>query len=348
MSNAAPMKETSPESPARDLYIIAAAVIVVAGMRAAASIVTPLLSAIFVAMVLERPIHHLQRRGLSRGLSVLAVLATIFLIVALFSMFVATSITGLHSALPELRTKLTELLDSALGNVQIFGTQLSLHGIRHSLDPGAALSLAEHLIGGLDTMLGLSFLVSMTVILILLELPANPATKSTAKKTPLSMIPEEIQHYMGIKTATSLVTGAAVAIWLYVLHVPYPVIWGLLAFLLNFIPNIGSILAAAPAILTALVELDATAALLAAVGYVVVNFLVGNVLEPRVMGASLGLRMLVVFLSLIFWGWVLGAIGMVLAVPLTMAVKAMLYSYEQTKWMADLLAPAPTAKPADS
>ena len=118
-----------------------------------------------------------------------------------------------------------------------------------------------------------------------------------------------------------------------------------MAFLLNFIPNIGSILAAAPAILTALVELDATTALLVAVGYVVVNFLVGNILEPRIMGASLGLRMLVVFLSLIFWGWVLGAIGMLLAVPLTMAVKATLCSYEQTKWMGILLAPARAAKP---
>lgn len=345
MSDSVPTNETSLESPARGLYVIAATVIVIAAMRAAASIVTPFLFAIFVALILERPIHHLQRRGLSRGLSVLGVLGTIFLIVALFSMFVATSITGLHSALPELRTKLTGFLDSALGNFQLFGTDLSLDGIRSSLDPGAALTLAQHLIGGLDTLMGRAFLVSMTVILFLLEIPASPATKTAAAKTPLSMIPEEIQTYMAIKTATSLITGVAVAIWLHILHVPYPVLWGLLAFLLNFIPNIGSILAAAPAILTALVELDATTALLAAVGYVVVNFLVGNILEPRVMGASLGLRMLVVFLSLIFWGWVLGAIGMLLAVPLTMAVKATLCSYEQTKWMGILLAPARAAKP---
>jgi AI-2 transport protein TqsA len=332
------MDETSPESPGRALYVIAALVIVIAGMRAAASWVTPLLLSVFVAMILNHPIRSLQRRGVSRGLSLLVVLAGVALAVGLLSTFVGTSLTELSGDLPQIRAKLASFLTSRLGNFHLFGIKFSLDGIRNSLDPGAAFTLAKHLIGGLDRMLANSFLVAMTVIFILLEVSVSPAGK-----TPLSMISAEIQEYMAIKTVTSLATGVAVAIWLRILDVPYPVMWGLLAFLLNFIPNIGSILAAAPAILTALVERDATTALLAAVGYVVVNFVVGNVVEPRVMGASLGLRMLVVFLSLIFWGWVLGPVGMVLAVPLTMAVQSRLCSYEQTKWMGDLLAPTATS-----
>jgi AI-2 transport protein TqsA len=333
------MNETSSESPGRVLYVIAALVIVIAGMRAAASWVTPLLLSVFVAMILNRPIRSLQRRGVSRGLSLLVVLAGVALAVGLLSTFVGTSLTELSGDLPQIRAKLASFLTSRLGNFHLFGIKLSLDGIRNSLDPGAAFTLAKHLIGGLDRMLANSFLVSMTVIFILLEVPGSPARQAAAGQTSLSMISAEIQEYMAIKTVTSLATGVAVAIWLRILDVPYPMMWGLLAFLLNFIPNIGSILAAAPAILTALVERNATAALLATVGYVVVNFVVGNVVEPRVMGASLGLRMLVVFLSLIFWGWVLGPVGMVLAVPLTMTVQSLLCSYEQTKWIGDLLAP---------
>jgi AI-2 transport protein TqsA len=113
--------------------------------------------------------------------------------------------------------------------------------------------------------------------------------------------------------------------------------WGLLAFLLNFIPNIGSIIAAVPAILLALIQLGLPSALLTLLGYLVVNITIGNFLEPRVMGRSLGLSTLVVFLSLLFWGWVLGPIGMVLSVPLTMTAKIALAVNEDTRWLAVLL-----------
>jgi AI-2 transport protein TqsA len=113
--------------------------------------------------------------------------------------------------------------------------------------------------------------------------------------------------------------------------------WGLLAFLLNFIPNIGSIIAAVPAILLALIQLGLPSALLTLLGYLVVNITIGNFLEPRVMGRSLGLSTLVVFLSLLFWRWVLGPIGMVLSVPLTMTAKIALAVNEDTRWLAVLL-----------
>jgi predicted PurR-regulated permease PerM len=136
---------------------------------------------------------------------------------------------------------------------------------------------------------------------------------------------------------TSMVTGVAITIWLLIIGVDYPVLWGLVAFLLNFVPNIGSIIAAIPAVILALVINGTTIAILTAAGYVVVNVIIGNVIEPRVMGQGLGLRMLVVFVSLVFWGWVFGPIGMLLAVPLTMTLKIMLKSSEQTKAFALLL-----------
>ena len=135
----------------------------------------------------------------------------------------------------------------------------------------------------------------------------------------------------------SLVTGLLAGTWLYILGVDHFLLWGVLAFLFNYIPNIGSIIAAVPAVLMALVQYGGGEAGLVALGFVVINTVMGNVVEPRFMGRGLGLSTLVVFLSLIFWGWLLGSVGMLLSVPLTMIVKIALESREESRWLAILL-----------
>ncbi|MFQ5519051.1 MAG: AI-2E family transporter [Mariprofundus sp.] len=134
-------------------------------------------------------------------------------------------------------------------------------------------------------------------------------------------------------------TGIFISIWLAVIGVDYPLLWGLVAFLFNFVPNIGSIIAAVPAVLLALIQLGSGEALMAGVGYVIANVVMGNVVEPKFMGKGVGLSTLVVFLSLVFWGWVLGPVGMLLSVPLTMIVKLALESRADTQWLAVLLGP---------
>ena len=122
-----------------------------------------------------------------------------------------------------------------------------------------------------------------------------------------------------------------------ILGVDFAILWGLVAFLLNYVPIIGSIIAAIPAILLALIQLGVAPALLTCLGYVVVNVIFGSILEPRFMGRGLGLSTLVVFLSLVFWGWILGPVGMILSVPLTMIVKIALESSDDTHWIAVML-----------
>ncbi len=150
-------------------------------------------------------------------------------------------------------------------------------------------------------------------------------------------IAEEIKRYMAIKTVISLLTGVFIGFWLWMLGVDYPLMWGLLAFLLNYVPNIGSFIAAIPAVLLAFVQLGLIKAGLTGLGFVVVNVVFGNVIEPRFMGKGLGLSTLVVFLSLVFWGWVLGPVGMLLSVPITMTIKIALEASEETRWIAILL-----------
>jgi predicted PurR-regulated permease PerM len=151
---------------------------------------------------------------------------------------------------------------------------------------------------------------------------------------------------MFIKANTSLLTGLLVWLWLSFIGVDFAAMWATLAFLLNFVPTIGSIIAAVPAVLLALVQLGLKEALLAMLGYMAINILIGNAVEPRVMGRGLGLSTLVVFLSLVFWGYILGSAGMFLSVPLTMALKIALGANPQTRPVAIMLGPEIEAKQA--
>jgi AI-2 transport protein TqsA len=188
-----------------------------------------------------------------------------------------------------------------------------------------------------------AFLILLTVIFILLEASSISAkiraiSGSTGEsESQFDKFIKNINRYMAIKTVTSLGTGICVAIWLKILGVNYPLLWGFLAFLLNYVPSIGSILAMVPAVLLAFIQMGGTKALFTVLGYLVINILIGSIIEPRVMGRGLGLSTLVVFLSLIFWGWVLGPVGMLMSVPLTMTVKIALDSSEGTHWAGILL-----------
>ena len=150
---------------------------------------------------------------------------------------------------------------------------------------------------------------------------------------------------MVIKTLISLATGLLIGIWLTVLGVDFPILWGFLAFLLNYVPSVGSTIAGVPAVLLALIHLGVGRAVMAAAGYMAVNFILDNVIETRIMGRKLGLSTLVVFLSLIFWGSMLGPVGMVLCIPLTMTVKFACENNEDTQWIALLLGPAESVRP---
>ena len=114
-------------------------------------------------------------------------------------------------------------------------------------------------------------------------------------------------------------------------------LWGFLTFLFNYVPTVGSIIAAVPPALLALITISPITALLSAAGYLVINITIGSILEPRILGHGLGLSTVVVFISLLFWGWVFGPIGMVLSVPLTMTIKFALSNSESGKWLSALM-----------
>ncbi|MCA9061932.1 MAG: AI-2E family transporter [Planctomycetaceae bacterium] len=215
--------------------------------------------------------------------------------------------------------------------------------VLRQFDPGTAISLAAVLVSSIGEILSNLLLILLTVVFILLEASTFPTKlihafgKEHGTLQRYEHIITNVRRYIAMKTWISLLTGVLITLWLMVFQVPHASLWGLLAFLLNFIPNIGSIIAAVPALLIAWLDLGLLPCAACGAGYIVVNLLIGNFLEPRVMGRGMGLSALVVFCSMVFWGWVLGPVGMLLSVPLTMGVRVALEGFEDTRWLGTLL-----------
>lgn len=327
----------------RILILIAAIVIVVAGLRAASEFLVPLLLSAFIAIISAPPLFWLKRKRVPTAVAIFIVIAVVLFCGLGVGTLVSSSFEDFLQDLPFYQERVRALMGGAPEWFGTLGLNIEDQGVMEAFDPGAAMKLASSILAGLSSVLTNGFLISLTVIFILFEASSFPEKLYSALSDPEKSFPyfakftKTVQRYMAIKTWMSLITGALIALWLTIVGVDYPILWGLLAFLLNYVPNIGSIIAAVPAVLLALVQLGPWSAALSGIGYIVVNMAIGNFLEPRVMGQGLGLSTLVVFLSLIFWGWVFGPVGMLLSVPLTMTIKIALDSSDETRWISVLL-----------
>lgn len=327
------------------LLAAAAFVVVVAGVKAAEAIMVPFLLAVFIATTAATPVFWLHRRRVPFALAIAAV--AVGLIVALVGVgaLVAEAARGFLAQMPFYQERLVELAGGTLDTLRSLGIDLSGAPVLETFDPAAVFAMAGNTLLGFGSVLSNGFLILLTVIFMLAEASSFPRKLRDVLADPSDLpyferVADNVNRYFAIKTTVSVGTGVTVGVFLALLGVDFPVLWGLLAFMLNYVPTIGSFIAALPAVLLALVQLGPTHAAAAAAGYVVVNVVIGSVVEPRFMGRGLGLSTLVVFLSLVFWGWILGPVGMLLSVPLTMTAKIALEANPDTVWAAHLLGPA--------
>ncbi len=331
---------------ARIIFVSAALVVVIAGMRAAAPLLVPFLLSIFIAVLCLPAINALEARGVHHLLALLLVMLLFVTISLLLVLMVGKSMDEFAYNMPLYETKIMHQWSKFYAWLIDNGINVSKETVLSQFDPRAGMEMTRAILSGFGNVLANSFLILLTVIFILLEAKSFTQKLRTFGKatdpaqTQVQFIDEfsvKVRSYMSIKSQMSLLTGVLVSMALWLLEVDYPILWGVLAFLFNFVPNIGSIIAAVPAVLLAFIQADATSAFIVAIAYIVINIGVGNVLEPRLMGKELGLSSLVVFLSLVFWGWVLGPVGMLLSVPLTVTVKLALDSKAETRAWGALL-----------
>ncbi len=325
---------------------MAAFVVIIAGMRAASALVVPFLLSAFLAVISASPLFWLQRKGVPTWFSLALVITVISAIAVSAAIVLGTSVASFTQDIPEMQAGLQVKMDEMLVVLEGWGLDVPEDALGRYFNPGVAMSMVGNVFSALSGVLSNAFLILLTVVFILLESSGFVSKIQDLSDDPeaamrqVDAITDNIKRYVGIKTATSAATGILIAIWLSIIGVKYALLWGMLAFLLNYVPNIGSIIAAIPAILFSLVQAGGVTALLTAAGFLVVNMVIGNVIEVRFMGKGLGLSTLVVFVSLLFWGWVLGPVGMLLAAPLTMAIKIALERNESTKAVGILLGPA--------
>jgi predicted PurR-regulated permease PerM len=323
---------------------VIAFVTAVAGMKAAESFLIPILMSAFLAAIAAPVVFWLRRKGVPSGLGVLVVVIGIMGILTILGTLVGTSLNQFTEQIPFYRQQLEDKLLSliALLPADLFDIG-SVRELVQKVDPGSVMNLTAGMLTGLSNVLTKFFLILLTVVFILLEASSLPRKLTLAfgesNLDRFGAFTESLRKYLALKTMVSLVTGTLAWAWVASLGVDYPLLWGLLAFLLNYIPSVGSIIAALPPILLAIVQFGLGRALAVAAGYAVINVLMGNIIEPRLMGRNLGLSPLVVFLSLLFWGFIFGPVGMLLSVPLTMTFKIGLETSEETQWLAILLGP---------
>ena len=329
------------------LLTVAALVIIFAAMRVSQEIIRPFLLSLFFAIIASTPVTWLIRKKMPRALAVAMVAIVMIALLLAMAFFLGSSLESLSQALPQyLKGFQSQLKQMATWTAHL-GINIPEKSLANTLDPGAAMQFAYSMLGRLSQLLSNVVMIMVTVVLLLLE-AATISTKFEMIQqeghtgiTKWMRFMDDVKNYIAIKTLTSLLTGCLIGGGLWLLGVDNAVLWGMLAFMLNYIPNIGSIVAAVPAVLIAWAQFDYRIAAVVAVYYVIINTLVGFVLEPHVMGRGLGLSTLVVFLSLVFWGWLLGPVGMLLSVLLTMLVKYIAEMNEATHWLAVLLSATP-------
>ena len=315
-------------------------IILIAGMRAGHAIVVPLLLSIFLAIICAGPMMWLEKKGVPSALALVIVMLGVLGIGIAIGGMIGTSVQDFSQAVPRYKVRLQQDLVQFLDWLENAGMTVSTPDLLAFVNPGAAMELGSKMLSGFGGMFANSFLIFLTVIFMLIESSVFRRKLSVIwggdqqSMRVFSRFAGDVQNWLAIKTAIGITVGLAVGSWVAVLGVDFPVLWGLLAFVLNYIPTLGSILAGAPAVLLAFIQFGLGRALIVMAGYVVVNVVLGNVVEPKLMGQRLGLSTLTVFLSLVFWGWVWGPVGMILSVPLTMVVKIALESREETRWIA--------------
>ena len=323
------------------VIILAAIVVVIYGMQSASAIIIPFLVATFLALITVRPMLWLQEHRVPTVLAALIIVLAILGVIMVVGVVVGRSLAAFTAALPGYQEQLQDRIDVLIAFIaQYTDDDRSIESLGDLINPGWAMGLAAGLLNAVRDVLTNTLMITFTMIFILLE-ASNFGTKveaafgrsASSLEGPRQFL-DDLTSYLGIKTLVSMVTGLLIWLATWWIGLDFPQLWGMLAFLLNYVPTIGSIIAAVPAVLLAIVQLGLGEATAVAVSFVAVNITFGNFIEPRLMGYGVGISPLIIFVGLIFWGWVFGPVGMLLSVPLSMSLKLALESDERTRWIA--------------
>lgn len=321
----------------------ASLVLVVAGLKLAATLFVPLILGLFLAILSFPLLFWLRRHRVPAMVAVLLTLLANLTVLTVLALIVMAALDNLAQSVPEFQEQFQEFMAQAIPWLESHGIRASTWIATELLDPARLVGFLGSAFKGVAIAFSFALLVLLFLTFILFDAVGFQAKiqgifgLEAEKLQRYTKIGREIQRYLEIKTAVGLASGVLVGLWVAMVGLGFPRFLGFLAFILHYIPNVGAIVAAVPAILLALLQLGVGPAFLVALGYLLIHFLLGNLLEPLLLGRRLRLSPLVVFFSLVFWGYVWGPVGMLLSVPLTMAVKIACENSRDLRWVAALM-----------
>lgn len=342
---------------ARGLLTVASLFIVIAGLRAAAPLLVPIAVAFFLAVLSFPMMQWLMRKRVPHMVALLLTVGSIVVVIGLMGWAGYGLMRSFATEIPVYLTRLkayvedsaawleaTAGVDGAVKGVAQFNLQ-SVIDLATNQDVMKQLAAyAGSTFGTVAIFLGTFIAVLVILMFILMEAPGthNRVERIRHAGGPdfslLLNSASDIQKYLGVKTLISAATGILAFIWCWMFGLKYPLLWGILAFLFNYIPAVGSTAASIPAIIEGLVTHGPGCAVGVSIGYAIINFGLDNFLQPMLMGRRFGISGLVIVLSVIFWGWLWGPIGMFLAVPLTMMMKVLLENTQEFRWVSAAMA----------
>jgi AI-2 transport protein TqsA len=336
---------TDENSGARFLLMLASGVVVVWGLQFAAPVILPSALALFLAVLSLPIVVGLTRRRVPRAVAIFGAMLVVVGIFTVLVLAASRSLAELQGQLFVYVGRLQALRDRwFMALSDRFGVSFQELIDFDLINPEALAAFLGGTVAQAASLLSTAFLVLLVMVFFLAEATVFPQKLqyllegSARGEERMNKVVAEIQSYLGIKTVISLATGLLLGVWCWVMGLDFPVLLGLIAFVLNYVPTVGSILAGIPAVLLSLILVGTLGhALVVTAGYVVVNTVFGNIIEPNLMGRRLGLSPLVVMLSLLFWGWTWGPVGALLSVPLTMVLKIWLENTRDLRWVAVLL-----------
>lgn len=328
----------------RAIGALAAAVVVLAGIYFAQTVLVPLLSAAFITAVTAPLVFFLRRRGVPNGVAMVAGLFVDFVALGVIAVILGVAIAELSGEQERYIARFQEFYAEVTGWLEAKGAHIDFGAVVDTANPrdvvGAVGDLMRRLLGLITQLV----LVLLLVAFMLYELETLPKTLEDLfddheDLNAIHLALHDVKAFMRVKAGTSIATGLLAGGLCAVMGVDMAILWGLAAFLLNFIPNVGSVIAAIPPIILALFFQGAGSAAILGLGYITINMVIGNVIEPRLLGRALGLSPLVVFISLLVWAALLGPIGALLSPALTVFAKSWFEHTRDLGWLGKLLGP---------
>ena len=312
-------------------------------MKYAAGLLAPFLISVAFAIILSPFLNYLQSKRIPKILSLIILIVLSAIPIIMIGGYIGTEVEEFANNIHTLKAQFETTLGNTLQSLQNVGITVNQDDLKAILDTSNISGIIKNLASQTGTQFSNIFLILFTVAFMLMESQdIHNRLKKALIKSKIDFedgmkIIAKINTYFIIKVKTSLITALWVFAVLWFYDIPYFYMWASLAFFLNFIPVVGSIFAAVPAIIFAMMDQGMMTATWVMLWYLTINMVIGNILEPNIMGKGLGLSALVIFLSMTLWGWVLGPTGMILSVPLTMAMQFLFAQYKETEWIALML-----------